>query len=415
LVGLLAALPLYASTPHTVKAILAQAAAAEADRKFDKALDLYLRSYLGGERTVEVREHIHDCLRHAAQTRRHRDPAFRQFVHDLPPGEALNLYAEIVAKLSTHHADKEKAKPERLFALSLQEIERALADRVFRQQHFSSAEPRKFARFTQAFKDEWLQRLPNTAREARAALQQLVRAAQSELGLLEASPLILEAICGACTGLDESTHYISPGEVKAQIPEATVTRAELVDPMSGVGIIAIARFNESTPGDVDAAIARLRLEGMRAVVLDLRGNSGGSFTAAVQLAERFVASGVLTATVGQVPEFHDRAFTSSSGMNALDLPLIVLVDAKTMSAGEVFASAVKDSGRATLIGVNTFGKGSVQCPMPLDEKLHGTLMVTIAKVFTASGAPLHGAGVAPHIVETDPEMQMRLAISRAAE
>src|SRR5437868_10641231 len=102
LVGMLVSLPLLAAPPAATnhsKTLLAQAEAAKAAKQFDKALDLYLKSYLAGQQSSEVREQIHDCLRQAAQTRRHRDKAFRQFVLELPPAEALNLYAEIVEKL----------------------------------------------------------------------------------------------------------------------------------------------------------------------------------------------------------------------------------------------------------------------------------------------------------------------------
>ncbi len=412
LVGIILASPVYAATPEKVKATLARAALAEADRKFDKALDLYLRSYLGGERTSDVRERIHDCLRQAAQTRRHRDPAFRKYVQDLSPADALNLYAEIVGKPATHPAEKDKATPGRLFTLSLQEIERALADPRFRTLHLAATNPEKIRRFVRSLKDEWTQRLPASTRESRAALQELVRHAQTDLAMSEVSPLILEAICGACGGLDETTRYIPPAVVKEQPSEATVLRAEMVDLMAGVGVIRIGRFGDSTPQEFEEAFSRLRMEGMRSLVLDLRGNTGGSLVAALTLAEAFVPGGILASTTAQVPEFSERVFTSMSGMNAHDAPLVVLVDARTMSAAEVFASAVKENNRATLIGVPTFGKGSVQAPLTAGQ---GKLIVTIAKVLTASGVPLNGAGVVPHVLEPDPEMQMRLAISRAGD
>ncbi|CAN5270453.1 hypothetical protein BH11PLA2_BH11PLA2_12500 [soil metagenome] len=408
------------------KALLAKAAAAETAKQYDKALDLYLRSYLAGQRSGEVRDQIHNCLRLTAQTKRHRDQAFRQFVLALPPSEALNLYAEIVQKLSTHHADKDKAKPQRLFALSLQEIERALSDAAFRKQNLPKASDAKLAKFIKSLKEEWPLRLPATSREARAALQELVRTALSELMLSETTSLILEAICGASGGLDESTMYLAPSQVPDKTDvEPSVTRSEMIDPMAGVGLIAIGRFRETTVTEFDLALQRLKEAGLRSLVLDLRGNSGGSFLAAIRLAERFVPAGALVSTIGQLTEIDGRVYSSASGMTALDVPLVVLVDARTMSAAEVFASAVKDAGRATLIGMNTFGKGSVQSPVPLDsaddaDTAHGkprtgTLMVTIAKVLTSNGTPLHGAGVAPHVIEPESTLQMRLATQRAAE
>ena len=420
--GMLVSLPLLAAPPDATqpKVLLAQAEAAKAANRFDKALDLYLKTWLAGERSAEVREQIHDCLRQTAQNRRHRDPAFRQYILALQPAEALSLYAEIVEKLSTHHAEKEKAKPEKLFALSLQEIERALNEAAFRKQNLPGVSDAKLAKFVRSLKEEWLQRLPKTPRECRAALQELVRAAQNDLQLAEPTAIVLEAICGACAGLDESTVYLAPPQVKEKPnTEPTISRAEIIDSMTGVGIIAISRFHESTPMEFEAAFNRLKDAGLRSLILDLRGNGGGSFTAAIRLAERFVPGGVIATTTGQVPEFEGRVFSSSTGMNAIDTPLILLVDGKTMSSAEIFASAIKDQGRATLIGMPTFGKGSVQSPLTLsaadDAKAHsGLLIVTIAKVLNRNGEPLHGVGVIPDVIEPEPELQLRLGV-RAAE
>lgn len=423
--GLLLAWPSQAASPsRDVKALFEQATAAETARQFDKALDCYLKCHLAGERSAVLREHIHDCFRQAAQIRRHGDPAFREYIRALPPAEALNLYAEVIEKLSTHHMEKEKAKPGKLFALGIQEIDRALQQSNFRKQNLAGVSNAKLAAFQQTLKDDWVLRQPASAREARIAMQELVRTAQADIQLQPASSLILEAICGASAGLDEGTTYLPPSQVKEKSTESTISRVEILDAMTGIGLITIRRFRESTGQEFEQAFQRLKTEGLKALVLDLRGNSGGSFPAAISLAGRFVPGGVLVTTMAQVPEFDTRVFSSSSGMMAVDLPLVVLVDAKTMSAAEVFASAVKEQNRATLVGMATFGKGTIQSPLPLEsaEEIEyirkprsGLLVVSVAKIFQANGTALHQNGVVPHIIEANADSQLRLARERAAE
>src|SRR5436190_20131075 len=92
LVGLVAITPVLAEAPKKdAAALIAAARAAEKLQQFDKAMDLYVRGFLAGERGPDVRDRIHDCYRQTAQTRRHKDPAFREYVLALPPAEGLNL------------------------------------------------------------------------------------------------------------------------------------------------------------------------------------------------------------------------------------------------------------------------------------------------------------------------------------
>ncbi|MBY0398338.1 MAG: hypothetical protein K2X91_17975, partial [Thermoleophilia bacterium] len=198
-------------------------------------------------------------------------------------------------------------------------------------------------------------------------------------------------------------------------------------PDKPVGYTRIGHFQSSTPRELDEAIALLKTAGARAVVIDLRGNHGGSFLAAVETARRLLPTGLIVTTRGQVTEVADQVFSSSSGMSAHDIPVVLLIDAETASAAEVLAAALKDNGRATVVGAPSFGKGSVQYPqrlVALDEidpltgrkvSKSGTVRVTIAKLIAPTSGPLTGAGVAPDLVETDPTRQLELAAERAEE
>ena len=193
----------------------------------------------------------------------------------------------------------------------------------------------------------------------------------------------------------------------------TVPEAVLLTGQHGVGYLRLSAFREFTVRDLEEAVARLRGDGLRALILDLRGNPGGLLQVAVAVAQKFQAHGVIATTESRTPEFAGRVFSSDSGAGAWEVPLVVLIDGKTMSAAEVVAAAWKEQQRATLVGTPTYGKGVVQAA---PQKLHkGALIVTIAKLFGPLGKPLDGAGVTPHHHEADPARQLDLAILKALE
>jgi carboxyl-terminal processing protease len=166
----------------------------------------------------------------------------------------------------------------------------------------------------------------------------------------------------------------------------------------------------------------LKDRGARAVIVDARGNPGGSFPAAVQTAQRMLPTGIIVTTQGQAAEFAHRVFSSDSGMSAHDIPVVLLVDSSTMSAAEVLAAAWKDHQRAYLIGMPTFGKGAVQGKIRLQAadqldkpNRSGSVVVTLAHAFRPNGDAINGSGVVPHQLESDATRQLNLAISKALE
>jgi C-terminal peptidase prc len=194
-----------------------------------------------------------------------------------------------------------------------------------------------------------------------------------------------------------------------------------------VGYARIGVFSSATPRELDDAIARLKGAGARAIVLDLRGNVGGSFLAGVDTAKRFLPAGLIVTTQGQAAEVDNVTFSSDRGMMAHEIPVVILVDAETASAAEVFAAALKDNNRAPLIGMPTFGKGTIQYPLrlvALDElddsgkpktTKSGGVRLTIARLIGPRGGPINGVGIHPHVLEADPTRQFELAVIRAGE
>src|SRR5262249_16365386 len=146
-----------------------------------------------------------------------------------------------------------------------------------------------------------------------------------------------------------------------------------------IGYARIGSFQPTTPHELDEAIVALKADGAEAIIFDLRGNHGGSFLAAVDTAPRLLPAGLIVKTHGAVSDVANQTFSSSTGMGAHNIPIVLLIDAETASAAEVLAAALKDNDRAKIVGIPSFGKGSVQYPMTL-EKINksGTVRVTIA-------------------------------------
>jgi carboxyl-terminal processing protease len=166
-----------------------------------------------------------------------------------------------------------------------------------------------------------------------------------------------------------------------------------------IGLLRISHFQESTLQEVKEALASLQTDGLRVLILDLRGNPGGLFKAAVSVAELFLGAGVIVITRSQFPEYN-RPYRAEFG-NPLAVPMVVLIDGDTASSAEVLAGALKENRRATLVGQTTFGKGTIQCLIPLDrpplDKVPGGIRITVARFQSPLRHPYCGAGVSPDV------------------
>lgn len=183
--------------------------------------------------------------------------------------------------------------------------------------------------------------------------------------------------------------------VRERIVVPTVSH-ETVAP--GVGYIAIKRFQEATGDDVLAGLRSIRRTSggeIKALVVDLRGNPGGLLDQAVRVVDLFLHKGTIVSVSGRgaVPIEKETARKPGTWR---DFPMIVLVDRSSASAAEIVAGALQDHGRATVIGENTYGKGSVQTFMDLKDG--SGLKLTTSRYYTPSGQSLQDAGITPDIV-----------------
>jgi carboxyl-terminal processing protease len=170
----------------------------------------------------------------------------------------------------------------------------------------------------------------------------------------------------------------------------------------GYGYLRITTFSETTAQDVNRAISHLKRDNggqLRGLVLDLRNNPGGVLEAGVAVADDFLNSGVIMTADGRTPEARFR-MDASPGDLIDGAPLVVLVNGGSASASEIVAGALKDHGRALLVGRRTYGKGSVQTVMPLSHG--GAVKLTTSRYFTPSGTSIHGRGIVPDILEEGP-------------
>jgi len=162
-----------------------------------------------------------------------------------------------------------------------------------------------------------------------------------------------------------------------------------------VGYIQVKEFSEHTGEEFVNAVNRLLKQNIDSLVIDLRNNPGGLLDAAVEVAEPFFRKGeIIVYTQGRKPADREDYRAESEG-DPLELPVAVLINAGTASAAEIVTGALKDTGRAVIVGERSFGKGSVQAIFKLKDG--EALRLTTAKYYTPSGVSIHEKGIAPQV------------------
>ncbi|MBP2640582.1 MAG: ctpB 1 [Firmicutes bacterium] len=159
-----------------------------------------------------------------------------------------------------------------------------------------------------------------------------------------------------------------------------------------IGYIRISMFNENTGNDFTRKYQELEQAGMKALVLDMRDNPGGLLEESVKVAGKLVPKGPIVSVVTR----DGKRDVHSSTLEKVPYPAVVLVNGGSASASEIVAGAVQDTGSGTLVGVKTFGKGSVQTLLRLD--MQTAIKLTIAKYYTPSDRSINGTGIMPDVV-----------------
>lgn len=195
-----------------------------------------------------------------------------------------------------------------------------------------------------------------------------------------------------------------------------IAKVDLMDDMGVVvGRLRITCFQETTLQEVREALASLQTDGMKLLILDLRGNPGGLFKSALKVAELFLPEGTIVVTRSHVLPKKLSGPIRSESLNPLLTPMVVLIDGETASSAEVLAAALKDNGRAILIGQTTYGKATLQCVYALEkppfDKMPVGIRLTVAQLLSPRWRPFNYRGVRPDI-EYDAEGDRVFAVAQ---
>ena len=175
---------------------------------------------------------------------------------------------------------------------------------------------------------------------------------------------------------------------------------------NGVGYVRISQFGGDTAKNFKDAVQKMKGEAggqLKGLVLDLRNDPGGLLSAAVAVASGFLDGGTVVTIKGRRPDDNHAYEVTGSGDLIKNTPVVVLINGASASASEIVAGALQDRKRATIMGTQSFGKGSVQTIIPLSG--HGALRLTTALYYTPAGRSIQGQGIAPDVVVQAPKDQ----------
>lgn len=185
--------------------------------------------------------------------------------------------------------------------------------------------------------------------------------------------------------------------VRRKVRVWTVNDTRLLEG-SDIGYLSLSRFSQNSTAELDQALMDLHNQGMKSLIIDLRGNPGGLLTTCVEVSDRFLACGTIVSTKGRLSS--DNMLEEARYERTWSQPLVVLVDHDSASASEIFAAAIQENERGVVVGTKSYGKGTVQTHFPL-ESISGNLRLTTAKFYSPNGRPMAGEGVTPDVTVDD--------------
>jgi carboxyl-terminal processing protease len=484
--------PARAEPGEAAAALVRRAEALEKEERWAAAADLYAEALRLPGAPADLLDRARRCQRQDQIARRYADPGAQAKLLRLTLDDALDLYAEVLAKIQAHYVEEVEWDP--LAAQGLDGLGLALANRAFVQAVLPPGVTEEaLQRCRQTLPAAWGKAAVKDRRDLLRRVRALAGALRQEAGARPAA-VVLEFVHAAAEALDPYSAYLPPDrfamekalarpdlagvgldltlardqiliagvvadgpaarahlqinqqlvsidgqavrplgleeaalkllgpenstvviEVQGALDRAprkvdlvrrrltlpSVTEVQIVERDPPIGYLHLGFFQDTTLPDLDAALTRLVGEGARAVILDLRGNPGGRLDAAIEVADRFLAEGVVVSTRGRSPGTN--VVYRAREEREATLPLVLLIDGETASAAEIVAGALKDHRRAVLVGQRTAGKGSIQHVFPLRSAASG-LRLTTAKFFSPLDVPIAPHGVTPDVtVDRVPE------------
>jgi len=467
-----------------VKDLLRRGDELEAGRRWGEALTHYedaLRLF-PGEASLQQRFEI--ARLHYDLQRRYADGSFLGGVANLPPDEALDLYAQVLLKIQAHYVEAPHWRE--LVEHGTNNLEIALKEPAFAQRNLPERDRPAVGGFCSRLRRMLDSQVIESRGNARDAVATAARLAQADLEI-SGTAVVLEYLCGATNALDPYSAYLTPDqlnevyaqiegnfvglgiELKAQDGDLSIVRVipgspaeqggirpgdrivsidgrpterlsteeaanllqgeagsvvmlavstprqpprevsvrrrrvdvpsidgvRILDRQYGIGYLRLVCFQKTTSRDLEAALWKLHREGMKSLIIDLCRNPGGLLVTAVEVADKFIQRGVIVSTRGRSAQ---EDFTYSAHVEGTwRVPLVLLIDRDTASAAEIFAGAIREHHRGTVVGVRSYGKGSVQGIFPLSLGGAGVRLTT-AKFYSPSGRPYNRAGVEPDVL-----------------
>lgn len=405
--GFVLSLPLGTASadPVKVKTLLAAAEQHEKAYEWDKAFAAYDAALKFQRDIPSIKDRQTNVLRRYWQELRHKDISYRKEVLGLDYAQALRLNNTVFDTLLDTSMPRKKLSPGLLLKKGIEELETALADPGFLQNYLPTSKPLALGAYRDFLAGKKAEAGKLNRRDSLKALREVALAGQTSLDL-PATVILMEMACGSCYAIDEYTAYLTPTQFRELTesvkPSMSIMRSVHQEGLRtmDMGYMHISHFQDSTPQEVEEVFFRLNKAGMKGLIIDLRGNPGGLIESSVEVARKFLSQGIIATTENYDPKLNMVYHARNDA--AWTVPVVVLVDSDTASAAEVLAGALKDNGRARILGQPTFGKGSLQGLVKLPDALGGLptggLRLTIARFLSPKGLPYAGTGVIPDLV-----------------
>ena len=198
--------------------------------------------------------------------------------------------------------------------------------------------------------------------------------------------------------------------ITRRVVENYTVSSEMLD--NQIAYIKVDQFNENTDEEFDEQLEALRKQSAKGVIIDLRDNPGGLVSSVVNMSNSIMSEGVIVSTKDRNGK--QTSCYKADNEKSCDLPIVVLVNGNSASASEIFSGAMQDTGNATIVGVQTYGKGIVQSVIPLSDG--SAIKLTVAKYFTPNENDIHTVGITPDfIVELPDGRENAVNIDRAED
>jgi carboxyl-terminal processing protease len=189
------------------------------------------------------------------------------------------------------------------------------------------------------------------------------------------------------------------------IIKITSVKGQMIEP--GYAYVRVSQFQAGTADSLRRKLSKLKKEAdgkLKGLVLDLRNNPGGVLNGAIAVSDMFISKGLIVSTQGRLDD-STVEYTATPNDFLKDSPMVVLVNGGSASASEIVAGALQDHGRAIIMGTKTFGKGSVQTILPIDNG--AALKITTARYYTPRGGSIQATGIIPDLVVEDLEIKRK--------